>query len=133
MPVASLILKICVSLHFSFFNICSRLIAVFHITPVNAPDGQLLTQIVQPPYRLSLIGVPTGNGASVSKFDRRMAQPCSFDIYFIYQKPRQIVYALSGHKLPDKYFYLFSRVKTTPPIAPIRTIGDNLTNSHSNA
>ena len=49
------------------------------------------------------------------------------------QKPRQSVYALTGRELPDKYFYLFSRVKTAPTIAPIRTIGDTLTNSHSNA
>ena len=30
-------------------------------------------------------------------------------------------------------FYAFFRVKKIPTIAPIRTIGANLTNSHSNA
>ena len=77
MPVAFFIRSICAFLQSSLRNSASRGISGVHSAPVKALPGQLRTQTVQLPQRLSEAGRSGGSGASVTRLDSRTALPYS--------------------------------------------------------
>ena len=100
MPVACFMRRICVSLHFSFCRISSRLVPTCQSVPSSAPAEHFCAQTEHPPQRLSFTGGSAGSGASVSRLDRRTAPPYSFvtsrKFFPIHPSPARVATALCG-------------------------------------